>query len=668
MGYDNLNLNCGFQDFSGMREVLYYDISRAFAPALKGCFVDLYINGQYWGPYNNIQQIEGKYVKEWFSDNEGTRWRAVKPDGVGGGGPGPGGGFGTGVSTLNYNGPDSTDYNQNYTLKYTTKENPWEDLIKICDKLNNQPIASLYDSLKQYLDIDRTLWFLAQEVVFSDDDSYIYKGGMDYYVYWDHATDRIIPLEVDGNSVMVMSHVNWSPFYHEEDANFPLLNRFLQNSEVRQRYLAHLRTILAQHFIAQNVHQRIDQFAAILDERVQNDPKKIYSYSQFLNGVQELKNFVSNRINFLANNNEINREGLTINSVNMETAAGTGNSPQANEAVKITANITGDAQKVLLYYGEGFDGAFERVQMYDDGMHNDQLAGDHIYGANIPAFSANKYVRYYIEAIKNDNFSTATYYPAGAEHDVFVYQVEPANLVAENVVINEFMADNKAAVADMAGEYDDWIELYNKGNAALDLSGYYLSDNENNITKWQFPANTVIQADGYLIVWADNDETQATAEELHANFKLSADGEVVVLANTDEEIIDIIAFGTQQEDVAFARLPNGTGEFQFNGATFNANNNAFVIGVENIVKSDDFAVYPNPASHYITLNMDLVAPKNFEVKILNATAQLLLHQRVEDTSFPVSIDVSGLDSGIYFLLVQDLDNNVLYQQKIVVLK
>ena len=94
LGYDNLNLNCAFQDHSSMREVLYYDISRSFAPALKGSFVDLYINGQSWGPYNNIQQIEGVYIKEWFTDNDGTRWRAVSPNGFGGpGGPG-GGGFG----------------------------------------------------------------------------------------------------------------------------------------------------------------------------------------------------------------------------------------------------------------------------------------------------------------------------------------------------------------------------------------------------------------------------------------------------------------------------------------------------------------------------------------------------------------------------------------------
>jgi len=342
MGYDNLNLNCAFEDHSFMREVVYYDISRGFAPALKGNFVDLYINGQYWGPYNNIQQIEGTYIKEWFRDNDGTRWRAVAPDDApptGGGGPGGGGidpsRFGAGVSTLNYNGPDSTDYNLTYTLKKTEKENPWTDLIEVCDLLNNTAIDELYQVLNPVLDIDRTLWILAQEIVASDDDGYFFKGGMDYYVYWDNDTGRLMPLEVDGNSVMAASHLDWSPFYREDDDRWPLINRLLQNSEVRQRYLAHLRTVLSDHFVEAKVHARIDEFAAILDQRVQDDPKKIYTYNQFISGVQELKDFVSDRTTLLNNHEEINRQDLTITEVNRQTVSGEA-LPLSDELVTIT--------------------------------------------------------------------------------------------------------------------------------------------------------------------------------------------------------------------------------------------------------------------------------------------------------------------------------------------
>ena len=68
--------------------------------------------------------------------------------------------------------------------------------------------------LNQYQDVDATLWHLADEIIFSDDDSYINKGGMDYYVYYDKYNERILPIEYDGNTVF--GNPNWSPFYNED--------------------------------------------------------------------------------------------------------------------------------------------------------------------------------------------------------------------------------------------------------------------------------------------------------------------------------------------------------------------------------------------------------------------------------------------------------------------
>ncbi len=74
-GYETLNLNSGYEDPSSMREVLYNHIGRNYTPGLKGNFVDLNINGENCGPYLNIQQLNGDYIREWFLSNNGTRWR-----------------------------------------------------------------------------------------------------------------------------------------------------------------------------------------------------------------------------------------------------------------------------------------------------------------------------------------------------------------------------------------------------------------------------------------------------------------------------------------------------------------------------------------------------------------------------------------------------------------
>ncbi len=649
LGYDNLNFNCAFEDFSSMREVLYYDICRSFTPSLKGAFIDLYINGQYWGPYNNIQQIEGTYIKEWFGDNDGTRWRAVAPDDVSGGG-GPGGGgpggdpFGTGSSTLNYNGVDSTDYNENYTLKKTSKEDPWQDLIELTEVLNTTSINDLYEALNPIFDIDRSLWILAQETIFSDDDSYIYKGGMDYYVYWDHATGRMMNMEVDGNSVMVNEHVNWDIFYNENDSRFPLLNRMLQNPEIRQRYLAHVRTILGDHYIIDDIHDRIDEFADILDQRIQDDPKKIYSYNEFVNGVSDLKNFITNRHQVINNYNEVNRTGITVQNISYSTENGLATPPNPYKSATVTLDVFENASAVKLYFATGTDGAFERITMAD--------IGNGTYTADIPGYAANTLVRYYIEAIKDDSFSTASYFPAGAEHDVFIYQVSQAPIVAGDIVINEIMADNETTAVDGEDIYEDWIELYNTGTQPVDLTGYYLSDDESDIVKWQFPDGTLIGAGEYLIIWADDDPSQTTDTEIHCNFKLSNNGESLLLVNPNEEIEDQIIFDEQYDDVGFARFPNGTGDFEYRTATFNMSNDASVSGSDDLNDMYQLNIYPNPSTGVLFID-DLSATNSYKIEVFDVLGKLLYFSLIEAEKSSQKVDLNHLSPAWYTIKLTD---------------
>ena len=144
------------------------------------------------------------------------------------------------------------------------------------------------------------------------------------------------------------------------------------------------------------------------------------------------------------------------------------------------------------------------------------------------------------------------------------------------VVINELMADNDNIAMDPQGDNDDWVELYNRTDSAVDLTGMYLSDKVDNPTKWQFPDGTEIAANGYLIVWCDEDHDNEDATEgLHSNFKLSKSGETILLVDTDANdnmVLDSVVFGQQETDVAIGRIPNGTGDFQIVHPTPEAEN------------------------------------------------------------------------------------------------
>lgn len=137
------------------------------------------------------------------------------------------------------------------------------------------------------------------------------------------------------------------------------------------------------------------------------------------------------------------------------------------------------------------------------------------------------------------------------------------------VVINELMPSNTSTAMDPAGQYDDWIELYNKSETEADLSGYFLTDNNNNPTRWRFPDGTVIPGNGYLIVWADSDLGQ---DGLHADFKLSADGEELLLFTPDLDLAEEVEFGAQVGEVSYQRKPNGTGSFVWDTPTFDGAN------------------------------------------------------------------------------------------------
>ena len=130
------------------------------------------------------------------------------------------------------------------------------------------------------------------------------------------------------------------------------------------------------------------------------------------------------------------------------------------------------------------------------------------------------------------------------------------------LVINELMASNDATLADPQGDYDDWIELMNTGTESIDLEGMYLSDDASEPLMWQFPGGATIDAGGYLLVWADDDDGDTPG--LHASFKLSGKGESVVLSDIDARdnaVIDSVDFPALEDDQSYGRSPDGTGDF-----------------------------------------------------------------------------------------------------------
>ena len=130
------------------------------------------------------------------------------------------------------------------------------------------------------------------------------------------------------------------------------------------------------------------------------------------------------------------------------------------------------------------------------------------------------------------------------------------------LVINEVLASNDSVVMDEAGDYEDYIEIYNADDETIDLSGMHLSDSPFDPLAWVFPEGTMLAPGAFLIVWCDDEPGEGP---LHATFKLSAGGETAVLSHraaAGSVLIDSVSFPGLLPDESYGRAPDGSESFE----------------------------------------------------------------------------------------------------------
>ncbi|MFN5844661.1 MAG: CotH kinase family protein [Flavobacteriia bacterium] len=141
------------------------------------------------------------------------------------------------------------------------------------------------------------------------------------------------------------------------------------------------------------------------------------------------------------------------------------------------------------------------------------------------------------------------------------------------VIINEYTCSNMTGITDAYGEREDWIELYNVGATTVDLTGYYLSDNDNNLLKWQIPSGT-ISANGFKMVFCSKRNT-VNGTQLHPNFNLKqTEGDWIILSNPAGSVIDSIKIvHMTKSNHSVGRSTNAAPDWKlFTVPTPNANN------------------------------------------------------------------------------------------------
>ena len=138
------------------------------------------------------------------------------------------------------------------------------------------------------------------------------------------------------------------------------------------------------------------------------------------------------------------------------------------------------------------------------------------------------------------------------------------------LVINEFLAATDLCCDDGNGEMEDFIEIYNPGDEAVDIGGLWITDNLDDPSDWeQIPTTdattTTVAAGGHIVIWADED--QDSQGILHTvDIKLSAGGEdigLIFVSGTDTVFVDSLSFGAQTDDISYGRYPDGSQNWEF---------------------------------------------------------------------------------------------------------
>ena len=213
------------------------------------------------------------------------------------------------------------------------------------------------------------------------------------------------------------------------------------------------------------------------------------------------------------------------------------------------------------------------------------------------------------------------------------------DFTSPELFINELQSSNINTIEDGIGESDDWFEIYNPNNFAVDLAGYYVSDEPMNPTKDRLPVGsteTIIQPMGFMLLWADEQGSQGP---LHVNFKLSATGESLRLTDPNGVTpIDGIDFGAIPTDESYGRFCDGEDDLLvFTLPTPGSTNCPSSVDEY----SYDILVYPNPVTERLFL------PEVGSIEIMDSSGRIVISDRDNE------VEVSQLPKGLYLLRFQE---------------
>jgi spore coat protein CotH len=301
-GIKKLNLNNGKFDASLMRERLAYEIfADAGSPASHSSHVNFHLTvpGLYdrllIGIYTMVEQVDKRYLAQWFSDNDGNLYKS-----------------GDSGANLSWRGDDKESYRPYYDKKTNEAEDDWSDLIHFIDVLNNTPDEQFKTEVEQVFNVDGFLTYLAANTVLANMDS-IAGREANYYLYNNPDTGlfEFLPWDLNmafgrfGNFENNATLDIFQPTTNGRISGRPLVNRVLAVPDYVDVYEARIRGLIEGSFSPGNMNARIDDVYTQIREFVYASEHNLDSDEDFeasvsddgtIESAENLRNFVAIRV------------------------------------------------------------------------------------------------------------------------------------------------------------------------------------------------------------------------------------------------------------------------------------------------------------------------------------------------------------------------------------
>ena len=224
------------------------------------------------------------------------------------------------------------------------------------------------------------------------------------------------------------------------------------------------------------------------------------------------------------------------------------------------------------------------------------------------------------------------------------------------IVINEVLAHAHE-------EASDWIELYNTTDTAIDIGGWFLSDSNDTLFKYEIAAGTIIRPYDYLVFYEDLHFGNPNDAGSYISFALSENGDQLYLSSSENGVLTgyraVEDFGASETGVSFGRYYKpGTGNYNFVATEQNTPGSANAypkvepIVISEIMYNPDWPYgsrYPNDQYEYIELQNITAEP----VTLYDyETSESWKFSDGIEFSFPVDFPVT-IPAGGYLILVKN---------------